>query len=542
MTLTFYGAAHEVTGSCMLLKACGKNIVIDCGMEQGKDIFENQELSLPAGEIDCVLLTHAHIDHSGKIPMFFAQGFRGEVYSTEATHMLCDIMLRDSAHIQEFEAEWRSRKAKRAGGQPYVPLYTMDDAIGAVELFRSCPYNSVIDIADGIKIRFNDAGHLLGSASIEVWVTEDEGTEKIVFSGDIGNIEQPIINDPSYVDEADYVVVESTYGDRSHGERPDYINNLTQVIQRTFDRGGSLIIPSFAVGRTQEMLYFLREIKERGLVKGHDGFRVYVDSPLAVEATTIFSRDVSRPCFDKDTLALIDAGINPLSFDGLKLSVTSDDSKAINFDKSCKVIISASGMCEAGRIRHHLKHNLWKAENTVLFVGYQSVGTLGRSLVEGAPEVKLFGEVIKVNAEIAQLAAISGHADNEGLMRWMSSFKKAPKKVFVEHGDEGACEALASRINEELHFSAYAPYSGDCWDLSQGVCLVKNDGVRIEKTGDKYVLHGGRSCERITPAFSRLKAALGSLSEIVEQNREGANKDLAKLTDQILELCKKWRR
>ncbi|NLA77033.1 MAG: MBL fold metallo-hydrolase [Clostridiales bacterium] len=542
MTLTFYGAAHEVTGSCMLLKACEKNIVIDCGMEQGKDIFENQELTLPAGEIDCVLLTHSHIDHSGKIPMLYARGFRGEIYSTQAAHLLCDIMLRDSAHIQEFEAEWRSRKAKRAGAQPYVPLYTMDDAIGAIALFKPCPYSRIIEIADGVKIRFNDAGHLLGSASIEVWITEDGETRKLVFSGDIGNTEQPIIKDPTYIDEADYVIIESTYGDRSHGERPDYIRNLTEVIQRTFDRGGNLVIPSFAVGRTQEMLYFLREIKEKELVKGHDGFRVYVDSPLAVEATTIFSRDVNRQCFDDATLKLIDSGINPLSFDGLKLSVTSDDSKAINFDKSCKVIISASGMCEAGRIRHHLKHNLWKPENTVLFVGYQSVGTLGRSLVEGAQEVKLFGEVIKVSAEIAQLAAISGHADNEGLMRWMSAVNKAPRKVFVVHGDEGACETLASRINEELHFSAYAPYSGDTWDLSQCVCLVKNDGVRIVKKGNGYVLQGGKTYEHVTPAFSRLMSAVESLKQVAEQNREGANKDLAKLTDQILELCRKWRR
>ncbi len=542
MNITFFGAAHEVTGSCTLVKVNGKNIIIDYGMEQGRDIFENQKLSVPAIDIDYVLLTHAHIDHSGLVPLLYAEGFNGEIYATESTTRLCEIMLRDSAHIQEFEAEWRNRKAKRSGAEAYVPLYTIDDAVGVMKYFRPCPYDTLIHITDEIKVRFTDAGHLLGSASIELWVTEDGDTEKLVFSGDIGNICQPLLRDPTYLSEADYVIMESTYGNRSHGARPDYVSQLVNIIKRTFDRGGNLVIPSFAVGRTQELLYFLREIKEQDLIEGHKNFRVYVDSPLAVEATNIFSDKSSRQCFDEDTLALLDSGVNPISFDGLELSVTTDDSKAINYDKYPKIIISASGMCEAGRIRHHLKYNLWRPDSTILFVGYQAEGTLGRTLVNGADTVKLFGEEIKVAAEITILDAISGHADNEGLMKWISSFTSKPKKVFVLHGNEEACETLTARINEELHFSATAPFSGDCWDIVTGVCLVKNDGVRVKPKDTSIVTQGRLKGKRITPAFTRLMSAVDQLKHVAENNCEGANKDLAKFTDQILELCRKWNR
>ena len=409
MKLYFIGADHEVTGSCHYVEACGKRFLVDCGMEQGKDVFENVEIPVPASQIDYVLLTHAHIDHSGLLPLLFKNGFRGEIISTFATSDLCSIMLRDSAHIQEFEAEWRNRKGRRAGKEEFVPLYTMDDALGAVELFHPCDYNQKIELTEGISIRFTDVGHLLGSASIEIWITEDGVSKKIVFSGDIGNTNQPLIKDPEYLSEADYVVMESTYGDRTHGERPDYVTELANIIQETFDRGGNVVIPAFAVGRTQEMLYFIREIKERGLVTGHGCFKVFVDSPLAIEATNVFNKNF-RACFDEDAMKLINAGINPIKFDGLNLAVSSDESRAINFDMEPKVIISASGMCDAGRIKHHLKHNLWRKECTVLFVGYQGAGTLGRALTEGANYVKLFGETIEVQAEIRKLSGISGHA------------------------------------------------------------------------------------------------------------------------------------
>ena len=415
MKLYFIGADHEVTGSCHYVEACGKRFLVDCGMEQGKDVFENVEIPVPASQIDYVLLTHAHIDHSGLLPLLFKNGFRGEIISTFATSDLCSIMLRDSAHIQEFEAEWRNRKGRRAGKEEFVPLYTMDDALGAVELFHPCDYNQKIELTEGISIRFTDVGHLLGSASIEIWITEDGVSKKIVFSGDIGNTNQPLIKDPEYLSEADYVVMESTYGDRTHGERPDYVTELANIIQETFDRGGNVVIPAFAVGRTQEMLYFIREIKEKGLVTGHGCFKVFVDSPLAIEATNVFNKNF-RACFDEDAMKLINAGINPIKFDGLNLAVSSDESRAINFDMEPKVIISASGMCDAGRIKHHLKHNLWRKECTVLFVGYQGAGTLGRALTEGANYVKLFGETIEVQAEIRKLSGISGHADKNGLL------------------------------------------------------------------------------------------------------------------------------
>ena len=405
MKITFIGATHEVTGSCYYLEAAGKKFLVDCGMEQGPNYYENMEIPVPCKDLDFVLLTHAHMDHSGNLPAIYAKGFQGPIYATDATCHLCDIMLRDSAHIQMFEAEWRTRKARRQGKPDYVPAYTMQDAMGVLQNFVNCPYEKKIMPAPGIEVRFIDAGHLLGSASIEVRITEGDISKKLVFSGDIGNLNQPLIKDPTYLHEADYVIMESTYGDRSHGERPDYVQCLARIIQETFDRGGNLVIPSFAVGRTQEMLYFIRQIKADGLVHGHDGFKVYVDSPLANEATTIFAEH-NYDCYDEEAIALTQKGINPLSFPGLRVSVTSDDSRAINFDEECKVIISASGMCDAGRIKHHLKHNLWGENNTILFVGYQAVGTLGRTLLEGAKEVKLFGEPVYVAAHICQICLL----------------------------------------------------------------------------------------------------------------------------------------
>ena len=391
MRLTFIGAAHEVTGSCYFLEAAGKKFIVDCGMEQGPDQYENQDIPVAMSDIDFALLTHAHIDHSGNFPLAYAKGFRGPIFATAATCDLCDIMLRDSAHIQMFEAEWRNRKARRTGQAEVVPAYTMEDALGVIQQFVECSYNKVLEIAEGIKVRFIDAGHLLGSASIELWITEDGEERKLVFSGDIGNLDQPLIKDPEYLDSADYVIMESTYGDRSHGEKPDYVSELIQILRKTFQRGGNVVVPSFAVGRTQEMLYFLRKIKADNLLPEFPDFAVYVDSPLAVQATSIFKEHYSD-CYDQEAMELIQKGINPISFRGLKLSITSDESKAINFDEQPKVIHSASGMCDAGRIKHHLKHNLWRQECSILFVGYQAVGTLGRALMEGAADVKLFLE------------------------------------------------------------------------------------------------------------------------------------------------------
>lgn len=530
MQLTFLGAAHEVTGSCTLLTAAGKHVLVDCGMEQGRDMFENQEIPVAANEIDAVLLTHAHIDHSGKIPMLYANGFRGRVFATRATCRLCELMLRDSAHIQESEAAWRNRKARRAGTEPYVPLYTMQDVEGVLPHFVPCEYEKETELAAGITLRFTDAGHLLGSSSITVAVTEEGQTKRVVFSGDVGNINKPILRDPQTVGAADYVVVESTYGNRSHeAETPDYVGELAAIIRRTFDRGGNVVIPSFAVGRTQEMLYFIRQIKEQDLVPKYPDFAVVVDSPMAVEATKLFSND-ARDCYDAQTLEVLDSGRNPLQFPGLYTSVTTDESRAINEDKRSKVILSASGMCEAGRIRHHLKHNLWRPESTVLFVGYQTANTVGRALLDGAHTVKLFGEEIAVRAEIVKLNSISGHADDNGLLRWVKAISPVPARVFVNHGDEEACEAFTARLTEE-GFAAVAPFSGDSWDLLADTQVAQGSRKRIaRRTGGV----------RENAVFAKLTAAGARLLRAIENCRGRANKDLSKFTAQILALCEKW--
>ena len=534
MKLTFIGADHEVTGSCHYLEAAGKKFLVDCGMEQGRDIYVNMEIPVPAQEIDFVLLTHAHIDHSGKLPELYAKGFRGPVYATEATSNLCDIMLRDSAHIQEFEAEWRNRKGKRSGKELYVPAYTMADAMGVIRNFVGCPYQKEITPAPGIRVRFVDAGHLLGSASIELWIREGETEKKLVFSGDIGNTNQPLIKDPTLIHQADVVVMESTYGDRSHGERPDYAARLAEVIQRTFDRGGNVVIPSFAVGRTQEMLYFIRQIKHDGLVTGHDGFKVYVDSPLANEATTIFSEHV-YDCYDEEALALYREGINPISFPGLRTSITSEDSIAINHNDEPKVILSASGMCDAGRIKHHLKHNLWREECTILFVGYQSIGTLGRSLVEGAKEIKLFGEDIHVAAEICQLPGISGHADVNGLMAWAEAFDTAPCRVFVVHGEDSVTDSFAARLQEELGYRAMAPFSGTVYDIASNA--VVSEAVGIPAPARKEV---SPKTSKAARTFEKLLAMGQRLLSVIRGCEGRPNKELERFTSEIQSLCDKY--
>ncbi|MDY6104679.1 MAG: MBL fold metallo-hydrolase [Acetatifactor sp.] len=530
MRLAFIGADHEVTGSCHYLEVGKKHILVDYGMEQGVNVFENAPLPVDEAMIDYVFLTHAHVDHSGLLPLLYAKGFRGQVFATDATADLCSIMLRDCAHIQTMEAEWKNRKAKRgADFQAVDPLYTMEDAEGIIKRIVPCHYDTVVEVCDEVKIRFTDIGHLLGSSSIEVWLTEDGQTKKIVFSGDIGNKNQPILRDPIPTEEADYVVMESTYGDRYHSrERVDYVKELTQILQETFDRGGNVVIPSFAVGRTQEMLYFLRKIKVDKLVKGHERFQVYVDSPLAVEATEIF-QDNRVECFDGEAMELVNAGINPISFAGLKLAITSDESKLINFNEEPKVIISASGMCEAGRIRHHLKHNLWREECTILFVGYQAVGTLGRSIVEGATEVKLFGETIQVKAQIKQLAGISGHADKDGLIDWISAFKEKPKKVFVVHGEDSVCTAFTECLKVEHGQRAYAPYSGTVFNLLSNKFEYEAEPIPLKK--------------KVRPAsgvFARLLASAQRLLALVQKCDGMANKDMAKFADQINSLCDKW--
>ncbi len=530
MKLTFIGADHEVTGSCHYLEVGDKRMLVDYGMEQGVNVFENVPLPVDEALIDYVFLTHAHIDHSGLLPLLYARGFRGRVYATDATADLCSIMLRDCAHIQMMEAEWRNRKAKRSASIPMQePLYNMEDAEGIIKRIVPCHYDRIVDVCEGIQIRFTDIGHLLGSSSIEVWLTEDGKTKKIVFSGDIGNKNQPLLRNPIPTKEADYVVMESTYGNRLHSkEKVDYVGELAAILKETFDKGGNVVIPSFAVGRTQEMLYFLRKIKVERLVEGHEDFPVYVDSPLAVEATDIF-RENRMECYDGEALELVKQGISPLSFAGLKLTITSDESREINFNETPKVIISASGMCEAGRIRHHLKHNLWRPECTILFVGYQAVGTLGRSIIEGAKEVRLFGESVEVRAQIKQLVGMSGHADKEGLLEWISAFEEKPKKVFVVHGEDSVCTAFAECLKIEYGQRAYAPYSGTEFDLLGNQFTYESEPVPVKK-----------KTKTTSGVYARLLAAGQRLMALISRSDGMANKDMAKFADQINSVCDKW--
>ena len=538
MKITFVGAAHEVTGSCTLLEVGGHKYLIDCGMEQGKDEFENVPLPLPPSMIEAVFVTHAHIDHSGLLPKLYKDGFKGKIYATELTHNLCEIMLRDSAHIQETEAEWQNRKAERNGTVKIEPLYTTEDAIGALSLFYPCKYDRVYPVSENIRIRFTDIGHLLGSACIEVWMHEGDEDKKIVFSGDVGNLNQPLIKDPQTIDETDYLVIESTYGDRLHDgvKNSDVVvRELANFISSTFDRGGSVIIPSFAVGRTQELLYAIRMIKEQGLLKKYGDFPVYVDSPMAVEATQVFLQ-CDTVCFDDETRALIEKGINPIWFEGLTLSVTADDSKLINTDTRPKVIISASGMCEAGRIRHHLKHNLWRRENLILFVGYQAVNSLGRRLLDGARTVRLFGEDVAVKAKIASLHGMSGHADMEGLLSWLEAFKKRPYTVFVNHGDEGACENLRGLIEQRFGCRAIAPYSGSEYDLLTDTPINEIEGVKIHSSKARS------KTERADRFYNELMREVGNLYDYATASRGLSNKELSSMTEQIKTMLKKWKK
>ncbi len=531
MKLQMIGAAGEVTGSCTLLEIGERYYLVDCGMEQGIDVFQNVPLPIAARQIEAVFLTHAHIDHSGMLPKLYKDGFRGIIYATEATAKLADIMLRDSAHIQMSEAMWKNRKAQRAGEEPSEPTYDMADAEGAIRLFRGIPYGKQIPVSADMDLRFTDIGHLLGSAAIELWLREGEIRRKIVFSGDVGNIRQPIIKDPSPVAETDDLVLESTYGNRLHDVPEDTVGELASKIERTLARGGDVIIPSFAVGRTQELLYAIRQIKGEKKI-AHWNFPVYVDSPLAVEATKIF-QNCDPSCFDEETRSLLEQGIDPLQFEGLRLSVTVEDSKAINENTEPKVILSASGMCEAGRIRHHLKHSLWKRENLILFVGYQAEGSLGRSLLEGAEHVRLFGEDIVVRAEIASLRGTSGHADRDGLIRWLQGFERKPRTVYLNHGSEESIASLADALRER-GYAVETPYSGTEYDLVSGAMTAYAEKKPVDRSA------AAKTAMRKNSVWRDLVAAAEALLALTKRRDAAPNKDNAKLTAQIRALINKW--
>jgi metallo-beta-lactamase family protein len=460
----FFGGARVVTGSCFLVNTGKRNIMIDCGLFQGtKELKERNYCDFPFDpqEIDCIFLTHAHIDHSGLIPKLCKKGFRGNIYATNATKDLCQIMLQDSGYIQEMEVERKNRKRKRAGEPLLEPIYTSQDGMDAIDQFRVLNYREVYEF-DEIKVRLLDAGHILGSSIIEMWVEEGAHWTKLVFTGDLGNTNQPIIRDPWPCEEADYLFIESTYGTREHDHNLDRRSQLLEIIEKTLNSGGNIIIPSFAVGRTQNVIYELNALVGEGRLPD---VRVYVDSPLAISATEIFK---SNPdCYDANAKALLESGDNPLDFKNLTFTLSVEESKALNEIKSGAIIISASGMCDAGRIKHHLKHNLWREECSVLLIGYQAQGTLGRRLADGEKQVTIHGEKISVNASIYYIEAFSAHADRNGLIHWVGNMNHKPKTIFTVHGEEDVSLAFGEELTNNHGYNVIVPSIGDVVELQE---------------------------------------------------------------------------
>lgn len=498
MKVKFCGASIGVTGSCHLISTDNHKVLLDCGQFQGgreMDKMNEAEFPFNPAEIECVILSHAHIDHCGRIPLLVKRGFKGPIYCTDATADLLNVMLKDSAYIHEKDAEWQTKKNLRTGKPPVDPLYTIQDSEAALRLVKPILYDQLVELNPDMKIVFNDAGHILGSAIIELWITEAEKTSKLVFSGDLGVENRPILRDPVKIKKADFLIMETTYGNRLHPKNATSIDELIHITLKTIKRGGSVIIPSFAVGRTQELIYqfnmFYEHHPEYADTLGK--VYVYIDSPMATTATEVFKKNVQ--VFDEETKAYILSGDHPLDFPNLKFTRNTADSQMLNEDKSPKIIISASGMCEAGRIRHHLKHHLWDSRNSIVFVGYQAEGTLGRMLVEGAKEVKIFGEPIKVGAEIYNLEGFSGHADQKGLLDWLGGFQKEPKHIFLVHGETQSKVDFAAKVKEVLGYDPIVVNGNTEYELETGEVLSREEVLRealdqedVEKLKEKLAV------------------------------------------------------
>lgn len=539
MKITFLGATRTVTGSNFLVEGAGKKFLVDCGMWQGKaeqEMENDQEFEFNPADIDFVLLTHAHIDHSGRIPKLYKEGFKNKVYAHKATCDLCALMLPDSGHIQETEAEWKNKKRMRRGEKPVPPIYTAEEAAKCLEIFEAVQYDKIIEITPEIHVRFNDAGHMLGSSIIEVWVKEDNKETKTVFTGDLGNNDIPLLSPLTMIEDTDYLVMESTYGSRLHVKNEQKAEIFLDVVSETLDNGGTVIIPSFAVGRTQEILYELNKLKEE---KDDEEFRrkykvlmktpVYVDSPLAISATEVFSDNMDL--FDEETKKDMEKGDNPLEFPGLKFTRTAEESKALNEDPKSSIIISASGMCEVGRIKHHLKHNLWNPKSTILFVGYQAPGTLGYNIVNGAKTVKIFGEEIAVNARIEYIEGYSGHADQELLMNFIYSFIKKPKHIFLVHGEPESQDILRDKIEGETGLGVTIPEFGETYELKDEILLTNKIHRKINKNLKVEV------AERI----EKIKEELKDMENYVKQDIQDENlrdEDIFRINEKIKDLEK----
>ena len=540
MKISFLGATRTVTGSNFLVEAAGKKFLVDCGLYQGKgtEVQENEAPFLyDVSQIDFMLLTHAHMDHAGRIPKLYNEGYRNPIIATKATCDLCSIMLPDSGHIQEMEIEWKNRKRKREGMPELPPLYTAEEATKSQELFKAVNYDEIIDIDENIKVRFNDAGHMLGSSIIEIWVTEGQETKKIVFTGDLGNNDLPLLASPTMIDSADFLVMESTYGNRLHVKNESKAELFLNIVSETLDKNGTVVIPSFAVGRTQEIVYELNKIKENTsdeeFVKKYEKLMktpVYVDSPLAISATQIFQED--EDLFDDDVKEEMKKGDNPLEFPGLKFTPTAEESKMLNEMTTPAIIISASGMCDVGRIKHHLKHNLWNPNSTILFVGYQAPGTLGYRIVNGEKNVKIFGEDIAVNARIEYIEGYSGHADQEWLMNFVYSFIDKPKHIFLVHGEEEGQIELKEKIEQEAGIPTTIPEFGETYELDETISVKE----KLELPS-RYRPLRREVLDRIT----KLKDEVDDMTKILKQEvltPDAKDTEVAILNERIKELEK----
>lgn len=525
MKITFLGATRTVTGSNFLVEAAGKKFLVDCGMWQGRAELEEQnreEFQFNPAEIDFMLLTHAHIDHSGRIPKLYNEGFKNKIYAHKATCDLCALMLPDSGHIQEMENQWKNKKRVRKGQKEVDPLYTAEDAARSLEIFEPVQYDEIIEITPEIHVRFNDAGHMLGSSIIELWVKEDGKETKTVFTGDLGNNDIPLLDSPTMIESADYVVMESTYGSRLHLRNEEKAELFLNIVSETLDNGGTVVIPSFAVGRTQEILYEINKLKE---TKDDEEFRrkyktlmksnVYVDSPLAISATEVFRENMNL--FEEEVQEEMMKGDNPLEFPGLQFTRTADESKALNEDQRPSIIISASGMCEVGRIKHHLKHNLWNPKSTVLFVGYQAPGTLGYNIVNGEKTVKIFGDEIAVNARIEYIEGYSGHADQEGLMNFIYSFINKPKKIFLVHGEEEAQNIFKAKVEEEAQIPVIIPQWGETYEIDKDIDKVEVVS-KIERRETANSLR-----REIMQRLSKLRNEIQDMEDYVKQDVQDTN-------------------
>ena len=539
MKITFLGATKTVTGSNYLVEAAGKKFLVDCGMWQGKAELEEQnkeDFNYDPAQIDFMLLTHAHIDHSGRIPKLYNEGFKGPIYAHKATCDLCALMLPDSGHIQEMENEWKNRKRVRKGEKEVPPLYTAEEAAKCLEIFQEVQYDEIIEITKDIQVRFNDAGHMLGSSIIELWVTEDGKTTKTVFTGDLGNNDIPLLGEPTMIETADTLVMESTYGSRLHIRNDEKATMFLDIVSQTLDNGGTVVIPSFAVGRTQEILYEINKLKD--IIKDEEFKRkyktlmkasVYVDSPLAISATEVFRENTYL--FDDEVKEEIMKGDNPLEFPGLEFTRTADESKALNEDPRPSIIISASGMCEVGRIKHHLKHNLWNPKSTILFVGYQAPGTLGYNIVNGAKRVKIFGEEIAVNARVEYIEGYSGHADQQGLMNFVYSFIKKPKNIFLVHGEPESQEVLKEKLETETNIPVIIPEFGETYDINDQITMTH----KIQRKS------GIPSRAEILERLETLKSEMEDMENYVKQDVENKNltdRDIFRINEKVKDLEK----